>query len=57
MKTANKLPVYASKQIDEIVSRIIALRASWLRHVKSELASHKNRPVRDHSELSAEPAE
>ena len=57
MKTPETQEKYTSKHIDEITDRIVALRVSWLRHVKTQLASQQGRDVLDHYKLSTEAAE
>ena len=57
MKTPNTPEKYTAKHIDEITDRIVALRARWLRHVETQLASQQSRAVLDHYKLSTEPAE
>jgi len=57
MKTPKTPEKYTAKHIDEITDRIVALRVSWLRHVKTQLASQQGRDVLDHYKLSAEAAE
>ena len=47
MKTPETQEKYTSKHIDEITDRIVALRVSWLRHVKTQLASQQGRDVLD----------
>jgi hypothetical protein len=57
MKTPKTLEKYTAKHIDEITDRIVALRVRWLRHVETQLASQRNRPVLDRYKLSSEAAE
>ena len=57
MKTPKTLEKYTAKHIDEITDRIVALRARWLRHVETQLASQQSRPVLDHYKLNTEAAE
>jgi hypothetical protein len=57
MKTPKTLEKYTAKHIDEITDRIVALRARWLRHVATQLASQQSRAVLDHYKLRTEAAE
>jgi hypothetical protein len=57
METSKKLEKYTAKHIGEITDRIIALRVRWLRHVETQLASQRSRPVLGRYKLGTEAAE
>jgi hypothetical protein len=57
MTTAREQPKYSAEQIDEIINRIAALRARWLRHVETQLASQQSHVAFDHDAPGLEPAE
>ena len=56
-KTDQFWPKYTAEQISEIINRMTTLRMSWIRQVKTQLASQQSRPVVDDYRLSGEPAE
>jgi hypothetical protein len=56
-KTDQLWPKYTAEQISEIINRMTTLRMSWIRQVKTQLASQQSRPVVDDYRLSGEPAE
>jgi hypothetical protein len=57
MKTPKTLEKYTAKHIAEITDRIVALRARWLRHVETQIASQQSRAVLDRYKLRTEAAE
>jgi hypothetical protein len=59
MDTPTNREKYTAKRISEITDRITDLRARWLRHVETQLASQQSRPTAalDRYKLSAQAAE